>query len=283
MIHLGDLGGLTVEQVGQRRGINVAQFGITNPHGCFTTSGQPVSGGMQTVLQGVQNAAALKVQRNLSQEEVSLILAQQAVSKRKVQDLMDHAVKVKDAWVSALDRVQALKSCWFCADERKAYNDAWSKAADMLRGLTPRSTEAFRSVDFLMVFAQDPREARDLCEAKLNARAQYQAILDQIQPVVQKVNSEEAALDAAKQGMIERLMGMLQTFISLLRALVEVIASAFKGLVAAVGFVAGTLAPFVAANPKVVLYGTLGTIAAGFGLVGFIKYRQAKFALLGRI
>lgn len=282
-IRHSDLGALTLEQIGQQRGINIAQFGVTNPRGCFTTSGQPVTGDMQTVLQGVQSAAAKSVQRNLSQEEVGLILAQQSVSKKKVKDLIDYAVKVKDAWIDALEKMQALKSCWLCSSERKAYNDSWWTAADMLRGLTPKSTEAFRSVDFLMVFAQDPREARDLCEAKLNARAQYQAILDQIEPIVKKVNAEEAALDAAKQGLVEKLLNMFQAFIALLEALIETIASAFKGLAVVAGFVAGTVAPFVATYPKVVLYGALGTLAAGAGLVGFIKYRQAKFALTGRV
>lgn len=278
-----DLGFLTMEQVSQQRGVNFALLGVTNPRGCFTTSGAPATGSMSAVLQEVQNAASRSIQSNLTQEEVSLILAQQAIAKKNVEELLEHAGVVKSAWIDALGKLQPLKSCWFCSKERKVYSDAWWRAADLLRELTPKSTAAFRSVDFLMIFAQSPAEAKQLCEAKINARTRYEAILGQIEPIVKQVNAEEAAVEAGRQGLIEKLLAMFQAFMEVLKALIGLIAGAFKGLADAAGFVAGTIAPFVAANPRTVLYSALGVVAAGVGLVGFIKYRQAKFALTGRI
>ncbi len=289
-----DLGALTMEQVGQRRGINVAQLGVTNMRGCFSTIGAPISGAKAAVLQDVQNIAARSVQPNLTQEEVSLILATRSVAKDKVQELLDHANRTKDAWVAALNAISPLKSCVgtgalstiaaaftgsfesTCKSERASYNAAWADAADKLRGLSPRSTEAFRAVDFLGVFAQNTKDAAALCEAKLNARAQYQDILDKIEPIVKQVNSEEAALKAVQQGAIDALLNMLQAFMALLKTLIEAIGAAFQGLVAAAGFIAGTIAPFVATNPKTILAGFAGLLALGAGGYGYYKYRQAK-------
>jgi hypothetical protein len=285
-LRASDLGQLTVEQVSANRNLPVGRFGVTT--GCFTTRGASIevayAQGSPTndasVLQQIASAAGQFQQSNLTQDEVTFILTEKARAQRLLSDMLDQASTTKSAWEDALAKVNAWGECkasWTtisCSSEQDAYNQSYDNAYAQMMNLAQQRLEAFRAVDVLMIFAQTPADAQALCAAKMRAYGKLQQVVNEIAPLAQKIASVEDQARAAWANTVNGLLAALQAFMALLGALIDVIKNVFQGLVAAAGFFAGTLAPFIAANPNVVLYGALGVVALGAGGFAFLKIRQ---------
>lgn len=264
---------------------NISRFGVTS--GCFTTqaedlpivfnAGIPDSAQLSAAMAAMKRSVASSPQKNLSSEEVTAILTLQQKTLGLLDGMIAKAQEVGTSYQSVLPLVQSWKDCWVaCGGNQKAFEDAYDSASKKLTDLGDRRFVAFKSVDLLMVFAQNEEDALAMCDAKMRAASKLNQIINDIAPLVQRIGTISGEAASGWSRALDALIGGLQAFVVLAKALVEVIKMAYKGLVAAAGILGGSIIPWILANPGLSAAIGAAGLATVVGGYGYAQYRMAR-------
>ena len=242
-----------------------------NVVGCFSTSGVTI--GLDP---GKASDEARRIGvRRLSQTEVDDITTESLKARDALQGLLNFAERtVKRSWLDAAEAARKAKECnFFCGSETKALANRIDAGSARLREMGDKRVEAFKRVDKLMVYAQSPSSAYEMCRVKKETWEKYQEILNEISPLVSAVHQANEEILKRSQTIIEKILEILQALMQLIQSLITIIIESFKGIAATAGF--------LAKHPK--LLWAVGGVAI-IGILAFVlrPYFMAASLALGR-
>lgn len=224
--------------------------------GCFTTQGNSISGNPEAVF----DAAIKNGVRRLNQTEVNFVTKKSRTAQDSLTNLLDFANKTREYWQTVYNSaIEAKKCSIMCGSMYENLATKAEKGAAMLREMGQKRVEAFTDVDMLMIYAQSPSAAQDMCRIKQKAWSKYQEIINKMTPLVVSSHQINNTYLNKSASLIETLLKILQEFMALIQNLITLIANSFSAIV--------EMSSFFAKYPQL-MWATGGLVA--LGILAFI-------------
>jgi len=133
----------------------------------------------------------------------------------------------------------------------------------VLRKVSEEHTALNGDLGFLMFYAPNTAGAQQVCAQKQNIQNQLNKILDQIASLNRFISDTEDRRVSVLTNLVGVLLNLLEGFMAILNAAINVIGAVFNALVSTAGF--------LAQHPNIGMI-ALGVVAVGFGLIYFRNF-----------